>query len=32
MAIIESDVKELIKAEFDELVYKNLIEPVDIYS
>jgi len=32
MAVIEADVKELIKDEFDERVYKDLIQPVDMYA
>ncbi len=32
MAIIEADIKDLIKEKFDEKKYKNLIEPVDMYE
>lgn len=32
LAIIEADVKELIKEQFNQKRYKNLIEPVDVYE
>jgi glutathione peroxidase-family protein len=32
LAKIEADVKELIKEEFEEKKYRNLIEPVDMFS
>ena len=32
IAVIEADIRELINEQFNEQIYKDLIEPVDMYS